>query len=254
MSKIIAVTNQKGGVGKTTTTFNLGKGLADKGKKVLLIDLDPQAHLTTHAGIEPDDLEASIYDVLKDQAKIGGILKKTGNMAIIPADISLATADLELSKEIGNQELLRDILEKVSDYDYILIDCPPSLNLLTINALCAATGVIVTVQAEYFALKGLKDLFNTVNKVKEKLNHRLEIIGILLCMYDSRRKLSEEALSRLRESFGGLLLNIRIRENVRLAEASSRKQSIFEYAPESHGAEDYNSLCKEILAKEAQNA
>lgn len=250
MVNIIAVTNQKGGVGKTTTTFNLGKGLADKGKKVLLIDLDPQAHLTAHAGIESEELEVSIYDVLKDQAKIGEILKKTGNMAILPADISLATADLELSKEIGNQELLRDILEKVSDYDYILIDCPPSLNLLTINALCAATGVLVTVQAEYFALKGLKDLFNTVKKVQEKLNHRLNIIGILPCMYDSRRKLSEEALNKLREGFGKLLLNTKIRENVRLAEASSRSQSIFEYDPVSHGAQDYLALCEEILTKE----
>ena len=250
MVEIIAIANQKGGVGKTTTAFNLGKGLAGKGKKVLLLDLDPQAHLTTHAGIEPDDLEASIYDVLKDQVKIGEILKKTGNIAIAPADISLATADLELSKEIGNQELLKDILEKVSDFDYVIMDCPPSLSLLTINALCAATGVIVPVQAEYFALKGLKGLFNTVKKVQEKLNHNLKIIGILPCMYDSRRKLSEEALNKLREGFGKLLLNTKIRENVRLAEASSRSQSIFEYDPSSHGAEDYNSLCDEILAKE----
>lgn len=250
MTNIIAIANQKGGVGKTTTAFNLGKALARKRKKVLLVDLDPQGHLTTHAGLEPDDLEVSIYDVLKDQKSLDEVIKEIGDIKIVPADISLATADLELSKEIGNQELLKDILEKATGYDYIIIDCPPSLNLLTINALCAAKGVLVTVQAEYFALKGLKALFNTVEKVQEKLNHTLQIVGILPCMYDSRRKLSEEALTKLRDSFGSMLLNTKIRENVRLAEASSRSKSIFEYDPGSHGAEDYNALCDELLKGE----
>lgn len=254
MSNIIAVANQKGGVGKTTTVFNLGKALARKGKDVLLVDLDPQGHLTIHTGLEPDDLDITIYNALKDQKTLSEVIKETGDVKIAPADISLATADLELSKEIGNQELLKDILEKIqADYDYIIIDCPPSLNLLTINALCAADGVLITVQAEYFALKGLSDLFKTVEKVKKKLNHAIQIIGILPCMYDSRRKLSEEALKVLKDNFSGMLLKTKIRENVKLAEASSRSKSIFEYDSESHGAEDYNSLCNEILAKETKN-
>jgi len=254
MSSIIAVANQKGGVGKTTTTFNLGKALVNKGKAVLLIDLDPQGHLTIHAGLEPDNLDITIYNALKDQNTLNEVIKEAGDIKIAPADISLATADIELSKEIGNQELLKDILGKVqTNYDYIIMDCPPSLSLLTINALCAADWVLITVQAEYFALKGLSDLFKTVGKVKKKLNHAIQVIGILPCMYDSRRKLSKEAMKILQDNFGDILLGTKIRENVKLAEASSRSKSIFEHDPESHGSQDYNSLCDEILAKEAKN-
>ena len=254
MSCIIAVANQRGGVGKTTTTFNLGKALANKGKSVLLIDLDPQGHLTIHAGLEPDNLDKTIYNALKDQNNINEVIKKVEDIEIAPADISLATADIELSKEIGNQELLKDVLEEVqTNYDYIIMDCPPSLSLLTINALCAADWVLITVQAEYFALKGLSDLFKTIGKVKKKLNHAIQVIGILPCMYDSRRKLSKEVIKVLQDNFGDILLGTKIRENVKLAEASSRSKSIFEHDPESHGSQDYNSLCDEILAKEVKN-
>jgi len=244
--RIIAVVNQKGGVGKTTSVVNIGAGLTNLGHKVLLIDLDPQAHLTYSFGIHADELEATIYELLKGEATLDQVMVDRGALKIIPASIGLAAAEMEFSTEVGREALLKNILRDVVDFDFIFFDCPPNLGLLTLNALTAAKEVFVPLQAEFLSIKGLSKLMDMVEKVKARVNPDLAIKGIIATLYDRRLKLHNEVFENLKENFGALLLKTFIRRNVALAEATSFGQPIFEYAPHTYGAEDYLALCHEI--------
>lgn len=246
-ARIIAVINQKGGVGKTTSTVNLGAGLAARGNRMLLVDLDAQAHLTYSFGIAADDLDATIYDLVRGNARFDEVAIAKNNVTILPAAIDLAAAEIELSTEVGREALLKNALVNHLDYDFILLDCPPNLGLLTLNALTAAKEVFVPLQAEFLSIKGLNKLVEMVDKVKQRVNSELEITGLILTMHDPRLKLHNEVAANLRKFFGGKLFNTHIRRNVALAESTSFGQAIFEYAPQSHGAEDYAALCEEII-------
>lgn len=252
MTRFLAIANQKGGVGKTTTTANLGAALARTGHKVLVIDLDPQANLTLHLGarVEPD--RPSIYQALMGQCPFEDVVRLTAqtNLSLIPASIDLAGAEIELVSMVGREKVLRDGLKalKPSRWDFILIDCPPSLGLLTINALTAANGLLIPVQAEFFALQGLSQLLATVELVRKRLNPKLQLRGILPCLVDGRRNLSREVLARLSESFSGHVFNTPIRSTVALAEASGHGKTVFDYAPRSNGAVDYTAFAKEVIA------
>lgn len=248
-ARIIAVVNQKGGVGKTTSVVNIGAGLALLGRKVLLVDLDAQAHLTYSLGVAADDLEVTIYDLLSGEAALGEVMIEKDGLALIPASVSLTSAEFELSGEAGREALLKNVIAGVSGFDFILLDCPPNLGLLTLNALTAAKEVFVPLQAEYLAIKGLNNLSEMADKVKQRLNAELEITGILVTLFDHRLKLYQEVLESLRKLLGDKLFKTVIRRNVALAEATSFGQSIFEYSPASNGADDYRALCEEILAR-----
>ena len=248
-ARIIAVVNQKGGVGKTTSVVNIGAGLALLGRKVLLVDLDAQAHLTYSLGIAADDLDVTVYELLKGEAALDEVLIEKGGLTLIPASVSLTGAAFELSAEAGREALLKKVLGGVSGYDFILIDCPPNLGLLTLNALMAAKEVFVPLPAEFLAIKGLNNLTEMAAKVRQRLNPALEITGVIITLFDQRLKLYQEVLESLRKSIGNKLFKTVIRRNVALAEATSFGRSIFEYAPASHGAKDYRALCQEILEK-----
>lgn len=248
-ARIIAVVNQKGGVGKTTSVVNVGAGLTRKGRKVLLVDLDPQAHLTYSLGVAADELELTIYDLLRGEAAVEEVLIEKDGLALIPSSVSLTGAEFELSGKAGREAMLKNIISGVSGYDFILLDCPPNLGLLTLNALTAAGEVLVPLQAEYLAIQSLNNLSETADKVRERLNAGLEITGILVTLFDQRLKLYQKVLESLRDLLGGKLFKTVIRRNVALAEAASVGLSIFEYAPASNGADDYGALCEEILAR-----
>ncbi len=256
----IAVINQKGGVGKTTTTANLGAALARSGRRVLIIDLDPQAHLTLHFGVELADDQPSIYDVLTGAMPIEKVaVAARENVTFIPADIDLAAAEVELISVTGREVVLREALRGFGDdYDVMLIDCPPSLGVLTINALVAAREVIIPLQAQFFALQGLSKLLDTVTLVRERINTELTVGGVALCMHESVTRLAGEVvedLTRFLEVGRGTevpwaearIYETRIRRNIKLAEASSFGKTIFEYAPRSHGAADYAALSVELF-------
>lgn len=245
----ITVSNHKGGVGKTTTTVNIGAGLARLDKKVLLIDLDPQAHLTYSLGIQAHELEKTVYELLKGELKINDVLIKKGRLDIIPASLNLSSADVELANIPGRERLLCSALEGVTDYDYMLLDCPPSLGLLTLNAFTTAREVFIPMQAEYLSLQGMSKLLQLADVVKERLNGDLEITGIIGTRFDNRKKLNHEVMDKIKEYFSGKLFNTLIRENIALAEAPGFGQDIFEYNPRSHGATDYMNLCKEIVER-----
>ncbi len=245
--RIVAVINQKGGVGKTTSVVNIGAGLARLNYKVLVVDLDPQAHLTYSFGIRADDLEATLYDLLKGEATLAEVLIEKNDLKIIPASIDLSAAEIEFSTEVGREAFLKNSLMNIADCDFILLDCPPNLGLLTLNALTAAQEVFVPLQAEFLSTKGLNKLMDMVEKVKQRVNPKLEITGIIATIYDQRLRLHNEVFENLRQNFGDKLFKTFIRRNVALAEAASFGQSIFEYAPQSHGAEDYSALCQEII-------
>jgi chromosome partitioning protein len=251
MAKVFAVVNQKGGVGKTTTSANLGAGLALKNKKVLLIDIDAQANLSAHFGVNIDDGADShtMYDVIKDGHDIRDIIIPIeDNLSLAPAGLLLSAADLELGGVIGREQLLRHALQCiVDDYDYVIIDCPPSLGLLSLNGLVAASKVIVPVQSEFLALHGVRQLLDTIDKVRAAYNPGLSLGGVLLCLHDARRRLSRTVADTVREYFGGLVFKTIIRTNVALAEAPARGNSIFKYDSRSSGAEDYSSLAEEVL-------
>jgi chromosome partitioning protein len=244
---VIAFANQKGGVAKTTTTLNLGVALKEQGFRVLLIDLDPQGNLTMSQGWNPDDIERSMFDVLVHQLPITEIIRPS-EVDVAVSSIDLAGAELALSSMIGRERALEKAVRPIKEsYDYILIDTPPSLGLLTINALVASDGVIVPVQCEYLSLRGLAQLQNTLEMIRENLNPDVEIQGILPTMYDRRLLHSREAIDILRESFGSLVFNTRIRKTIRYAEAPVKGQSVLGYDPTGEAAELYRDLAKEVL-------
>jgi chromosome partitioning protein len=252
ISKVIAFANQKGGVAKTTTTLNLGVAFAEQGRSVLLIDLDPQGNLTMSQGLNPDEIERSMFDVLVHRIPIQDVIHQR-EVALAVSSIDLAGAELSLSSMIGRERALEKALAPIrDDYDFILIDTPPSLGLLTINALVAADGVIVPVQCEYLSLRGLVQLENTMSMIRENLNPNVEVVGILATMFDKRLLHSREAVEILRENFGALVLNTRIRKTVRYAEAPVKGESVLKYDPTSEAAEMYRDLAKEVLRSGAK--
>jgi chromosome partitioning protein len=261
----IAVINQKGGVGKTTTTVNLGSALARAGKSVVLIDLDPQAHLTMHYGLEPRADIPNIYQVLAGTASMEEVAKSPQeNIVIAPSNIDLAAAEIELATVVGREVILRDAIDEYTKpYDFILMDCPPSLGILTINALCAANEVFITLQPHFLALQGMGKLLETINLVAKRINRDLKVSGVVLCMYETGTKLANEVVADMEHFFteahgrsspwaNTTLFKTRIRRNIKLAEAPSFGQDIFTYAPTSNGADDYAALGKEVLQMTGQ--
>jgi chromosome partitioning protein len=247
LGRIIAFANQKGGVAKTTSTLNLGVALKEKGHSVLLVDLDPQGNLTMSQGWNPDEIERSMFDVLVHRLPIEQIIREA-EVPVAVSSIDLAGAELALSAMIGRERALEKALVSVKHaYEYILVDTPPSLGLLTINALVAANGVIVPVQCEYLSLRGLVQLENTLSMIRENLNPDVEIQGILATMYDRRLLHSKEAVEILKENFGDLLFNTKIRKTIRYAEAPVKGQSVLSYDPTGEAAEVYRDLAKEVL-------
>lgn len=250
MARIISVANQKGGVGKTTTSVNLGACLAYLGKKVLLVDIDPQGNATSGVGIDKADVDSCIYDVLVEDANAKNVVKPTDveNLYMIPATIQLAGAEIELVPTISREVRLRRALESIeSMYDYIIIDCPPSLGLLTINALTASNSVLIPVQCEYYALEGLSQLLNTVRLVQKHLNTELMIEGVLLTMLDARTNLGIQVIDEVKKYFQDKVYQSVIPRNIRLSEAPSHGKPIIIYDPKSRGAEVYLDLAKEVM-------
>lgn len=251
VGKILAIANQKGGVGKTTTSVNLGACLAYIGKKVLLVDIDPQGNATSGVGIEKADVNQCIYDVLVDDVDANAVILPTSvdKLFIIPATIQLAGAEIELVPTISREVRLKRALEEVKgDFDYILIDCPPSLGLLTLNSLTASDAVLIPVQCEYYALEGLSQLLNTVRLVQKHLNHELRIEGVLLTMLDARTNLGIQVIEEVKKYFQDKVYKTIIPRNVRLSEAPSHGEPIIIYDPRSRGAEVYLDLAKEVLS------
>lgn len=247
--KVLSFTNQKGGVGKSTTCYNVGAALCRKGHKVLLIDADPQGDLSTMAGYkELEETDLQLYDVLHGTADISAAVKDTEGLSIVPSDDYLTLAELDMIEE--PRTALRKALRRVQTvYDYCLIDCPPSLNVLTLNALTAADAVIITVKSDYLPLKGVARLRDTIELVRKKLNKSLQIGGIVLTFYNDRANLDNNVKESLENAFGGQVFNTTIPQNKKLAEAPSYGESIFEYSPRSRGAACYMALSEEIIEK-----
>ena len=252
MAKILAITNQKGGVGKTTTSINLAASLAKTRRRVLLVDVDPQGNATMGSGVGKDELKTTVYQVLIGIASASQVrLKLESGYDLIPANGELSGAEVELIGLDRREHRLRTALEEIrADYDYILIDCPPALNLLTVNALVAAQAVLIPMQCEYYALEGLTALVNTIRKVRESLNPQLQIEGLLRTMYDPRNTLATEVSAQLRKHFGDKLYRTIIPRNVRLAEAPSYGKPVISYDMQSKGAQAYLALAGEILRRE----
>lgn len=251
MGKVIAIANQKGGVGKTTSSINLGACLATLGQKVLLIDIDPQGNTTSGIGINKADIRYCIYDILINDAHPQEVIQKTAidGLDIIPATIQLAGAEIELVPTISREVRLKKALQLVRDnYDFILIDCPPSLGILTINSLTAADSVIIPIQCEYYALEGLSQLLNTIRLVQRHLNKQLSIEGVLLTMLDARTNLGLQVIEEVKKYFKEKVYQTIVPRNVRLSEAPSHGKAIIEYDPRSKGAEVYMELAKEVLS------
>ena len=250
MGRIIAIANQKGGVGKTTTSINLSAALAEKGKKVLVIDTDPQGNTTSGFGVDKNDLEDTIYELILGECSIHDCILKNviENVSILPANVNLAAAEIELIGVERKEFILKGEVDYVKDqYDYIIIDCPPSLNALTINALTTADSVLVPIQCEYYALEGLSQLIHTVNLVKERLNPDLDMEGVVFTMYDSRTNLSMQVVENVKNHLNQNVYNTVIPRNIRLAEAPSYGEPITVYDPKSAGAEAYLKLADEVI-------
>lgn len=253
MGRVIAVANQKGGVGKTTTAINLSAALAEKGKKVLLIDIDPQGNATSGVGVEKNEVENTIYDLILGETTIQSCIEYTEfeNLHLIPSNVDLAAAEIELIGIPDKEFIIRKEVEKIKNlYDFILIDCPPSLNLLTINAMTTADTVLVPIQCEYYALEGLSQLIHTINLVKERLNPYLDIEGIVFTMFDARTNLSLQVVENVRANVKQKVYSTIIPRNVRLAEAPSHGYPITIYDPKSAGAESYRALAEEVISRE----
>jgi chromosome partitioning protein len=261
--RIIALMNQKGGVGKTTTTVNLGAALAEMGKRVCLVDLDPQAHLTINYGVEPSADICSLYNMLVDGASfLEAVFKISDNIALVPSSIDLAAAEVELVSVLGRETLLKKRLDAAQhDFDFILLDCPPSLGLLTLNALAVADEVIIPMQPHFFALQGVAKLLETVQLVNKRINPKLKVSGIALTMFDSQTKLSNEVVAELNsfilDALGkplpwatARIFKSKIRRNIKLAESPSFGQHIIDYEPNSNGAADYRALAREVASME----
>ncbi|MBR4482475.1 MAG: ParA family protein [Paludibacteraceae bacterium] len=252
MGKIIAIANQKGGVGKTTTTINLAASLSVLDKKVLIVDADPQANASSGLNIDVSNLKTTIYECLVNGETAESAILKTEmtGLDVLPSHIDLVGAEVEMIKMENREHLLKKLLAPVKDnYDYVLIDCSPSLGLITINCLTASDSVIIPVQAEYYALEGISKLLNTIKIIKTKLNPSLQIEGFLLTMFDNRLRLSNQVLDEVKRHFGTLVFNTVIRRNVRLSEAPSHGLSVIDYDASSKGAKNYQALAKELLDK-----
>lgn len=252
--KIIAFSNQKGGVGKTTTAVNLSVAMAMKGKKILAIDLDPQAHLTSCLGVNPDELEVTIHDAFKDAKAVNeaiiGIERAGAKLWLLPSSLNFSSADLEFAGVHGREYLLKDAIGEIRDsFDYIFIDCPPTLALLTVNALTAATDIYIPLQTEYLSMQGMSQMLKIIEIVKHRMNKDVEITGVIGTMYDGRKKLDRQVLEKVQKHFSELVFDTIIRTNVSLAEAPSYHQDIFTYKADSTGAEDYLTLADEIIKR-----
>ncbi len=253
MGRIIAVANQKGGVGKTTTSINLAACLAEKGKKVLAVDMDPQGNLTSGLGVDKDSVEKSIYELIIGEVDIKEVINKEvlENLDIIPTSIDLSAAEIELIGVDDKEYILRNAIDQVKDqYDFVIIDCPPSLSMLTINAMTTADSIIVPIQCEYYALEGLSQLIHTVELVKDRLNSKLEIEGVVFTMYDARTNLSLQVVENVKDNLQQNIYKTIIPRNIRLAEAPSYGLPINKYDPKSTGAESYMRLADEVIERE----
>lgn len=255
MSRIISIANQKGGVGKTTTTINLSACLAEKGKKVLVVDIDPQGNTSSGLGIDKDNIENTIYELFLDECTLEECIQKSvvDNLDVIPSNINLSGAEIELISIEDKEYMLKNILDSLRDkYDFILIDCPPSLNLLTVNAMTASDTVLVPIQCEYYALEGLTQLIHTIDLITERLNSKLEIEGIVFTMYDARTNLSTQVVENVKENLDRRIYKTIIPRNVRLAEAPSYGMPIIMYDAKSSGAEAYRFLAEEVIERETE--
>ncbi|NPV26812.1 MAG: AAA family ATPase [Firmicutes bacterium] len=253
MGKVMAIANQKGGVAKTTTAVNLGACLAANGRKVLLIDIDPQGNASSGLGVDRQDLKACVYDILINGIPVEAVIQGTEipNLYVVPATIQLAGAEIELVSAISREAKLKKAIERVRDeYDYVIIDCPPSLGLLTLNALTAADRLLIPIQCEYYALEGLGQLIHTFQLVKKHLNPSLEIEGVVLTMFDARTNLSIQVVDEVKAYFKNKVFRTIIPRNIRLSEAPSHGKPVITYDPKSRGAEVYHELAKEVMENE----
>ncbi len=250
MGKIISVANQKGGVGKTTTTINLAAALGESGKKILVIDMDPQGNTTSGVGVEKNEVENTVYELILGECSIKECVIKDvlDNVSLIPANVNFAAAEVELIGIEKQEYILKNELDWIKDqYDFILIDCPPSLSTLTVNALTASDSVLVPIQCEYYALEGLSQLIHTINLIKERLNNKIVIEGVVFTMYDSRTNLSAQVVDNVKANFAYNVFDTVIPRNTRLAEAPSFGMPILTYDPKATGSEAYRSLAKEVI-------